>query len=99
MRLERLLAPTAGLILGLAASITTTAVAETIIINEGVAVRESAVQRPARGMSMEAVEEKFGAPGTRHEAVGSPPITRWDYPDFSVFFEYRHVIHAVAKAS
>jgi hypothetical protein len=27
--------------------------------------------------------------------VGAPPITRWDYPNFSVFFEGDRVIHAV----
>ena len=25
-----------------------------------------------------------------------PPITRWDYEGFSVYFEHQHVIHAVA---
>ena len=30
-------------------------------------------------------------------AVGQPPITRWDFADYSVFFEYQHVIHAVPK--
>ena len=51
--------------------------------------------RPERGSSMSAVEARFGAPARRYEAVGKPPITRWDYPGFSVFFEYSHVIHAV----
>ncbi|MFO1378413.1 MAG: hypothetical protein U1F14_15565 [Steroidobacteraceae bacterium] len=51
--------------------------------------------RPERGSSMSAVEARFGAPVRRYEAVGKPPITRWDYPGFSVFFEYSHVIHAV----
>jgi hypothetical protein len=31
--------------------------------------------------------------------VGAPPITRWDYADFSVFFEHNLVIHAVARRS
>jgi hypothetical protein len=51
--------------------------------------------RPVRGSSMSAVEARFGAPTRRYEAVGRPPITRWDYAGFSVFFEYSHVIHAV----
>jgi hypothetical protein len=80
------------------AGITGGAIAETIIVNDGVAVRESTVERPSRGMSMEAVEQKFGAPATRHNAVGSPPITRWDYPGFSVFFENNLVLHSVALA-
>jgi len=42
---------------------------------------------------------QFGAPKTRHDAVGKPPITRWDYDGFSVYFEYQHVVHAVAVAT
>jgi hypothetical protein len=72
------------------------AVAETIVIDDQVAVREANVTTPARGMSMRAVEQKFGAPATRHPTVGQPPITRWDYAGFSVFFEHDKVIHAVA---
>ena len=44
---------------------------------------------------MTQVEAKFGAPVTKHDAVGQPPITRWDYPGFSVFFEHDRVIDAV----
>jgi hypothetical protein len=44
---------------------------------------------------MERVESAFGAPTNRHAAVGDPPITRWDYPGFAVYFEYQHVIHSV----
>jgi hypothetical protein len=51
---------------------------------------------PARGQSMAAVERQFGAPAERQSAVGQPPITRWVYPGFVVFFEYDHVVHAVA---
>ena len=81
-----------------AAGITGAATAETIIANDGVAVRESTIERPGRGMAMEAAEQRFGAPATRHNAVGNPPITRWDYPGVSVFFENNLVIHSVAIA-
>ena len=56
----------------------------------------SGVAKPTMGMSMEMVEERFGAPERRGDAVGKPPITRWDYANFSVYFEYQTVIHAVA---
>lgn len=56
---------------------------------------QSTTHRPARGMSMEKVEANFGSPASRVPAVGSPPISRWEYPGFVVFFEYNHVIHAV----
>lgn len=74
------------------------AAAETIVVDEQVMVREATVERPARGMSMRAVEERFGQPTNRHATVGQPPITRWDYAGFSVFFEHDKVIHAVATS-
>ena len=52
---------------------------------------------PTRGALMSQVQAKFGTPAEIHGAVGNPPITRWDYPGFSVFFEHQHVIHAVLK--
>jgi hypothetical protein len=51
---------------------------------------------PTRGSDMSTVEKRFGAPQARPAAVGQPPITRWDYPGFSVYFEYQHVVHSVA---
>jgi hypothetical protein len=52
--------------------------------------------RPSRGMTMSRVESRFGEPAQRMAAVGEPPITRWEYPGFVVYFEYDKVIHAVA---
>ena len=31
-------------------------------------------------------------------AVGNPPISRWEYPGFVVYFEHEHVIHSVVSA-
>ncbi|MGD9843180.1 MAG: hypothetical protein AB7F79_06840 [Steroidobacteraceae bacterium] len=56
-----------------------------------------AVTTPARGVSMSQVEARFGAPTQRNGAIGNPPITRWDYPNFSVFFEYQYVVHSVIR--
>lgn len=53
--------------------------------------------RPTRGMTAASVESKFGAPQSKHAAVGDPPISRWEYQSFVVFFEYDRVIHAVVK--
>lgn len=64
-------------------------------INQGDAL---AGVRPNRGMSMETVESRWGTPLTKRSAVGEPPITRWEYPTFVVYFEYRNVIHAVNTA-
>lgn len=52
---------------------------------------------PQHGMKMDEVERHYGSPVSREPAVGNPPITRWNYPGFSVFFEHRTVLHAVQK--
>lgn len=57
---------------------------------------EASGARPSRGMSMETVEATYGAPAKRIPAVGEPPISRWEYPGFVVYFERHLVIHSVA---
>jgi hypothetical protein len=58
---------------------------------------------PTRGMSMDNVEHIFGVPQEKLPAVpdpGSklhPPITRWVYPNYVVYFEYNLVINTVMK--
>jgi hypothetical protein len=51
---------------------------------------------PERGASMAQVEQRFGVPTQRISPVGQPPIARWVYPSFVVYFEGNLVIHAVA---
>jgi hypothetical protein len=70
--------------------------AETLVVGDQVSVRASSIPLPQRGSGKSAVETRFGAPRAKHDAVGSPPITRWDYEGFSVYFEHDHVVHAVA---
>jgi len=52
---------------------------------------------PMRGMTMDKVQARFGTPSQKLAAVGQPPITRWEYPSYVVYFEYDHVIHSVVK--
>jgi hypothetical protein len=73
--------------------------AETIAVDSGIAVKESDVATPARGMTMDQVATKFGAPVTKVPAVGKPPISRWEYPGFIVYFEANYVIHSVVANS
>ncbi|NIP73512.1 MAG: hypothetical protein GWO16_11000 [Gammaproteobacteria bacterium] len=54
------------------------------------------VPRPTRGMSMDQVRQRFGDPLQTHPPVGDPPITRWVYDRFTVYFEHQYVIHSVA---
>jgi hypothetical protein len=79
--------------LGLAA----TASADTLLL-EGISMDSAtADQRPRRGMSMESVESRFGAPTSRVAPVGEPPISRWEYPGFIVYFEHDLVLHAAVR--
>ena len=53
---------------------------------------------PHRGMTMEQVKQSFGEPIKTIAPVGKPPISRWVYDGFIVYFEDGHVIHALATA-
>lgn len=81
----------AALLLGASAPL----LAETLAIDGQVAIKASGVETPQRGTSMEAVEARFGAPSNKSAAVGTPPITKWFYPNFVVVFEHDKVLHAV----
>lgn len=50
---------------------------------------------PVRGQLQRSVLDQFGLPDEEHKPVGNPPITRWDYRDFSVYFENTHVVDSV----
>lgn len=77
----------------------TAASAETLLINR--VQEENQAAMPARGMSMDQVAARFGAPSERLDPRGGqkrqwPPINRWVYPAFTVYFEKNKVIDAVA---
>lgn len=62
----------------------------------------AAISAPARGTKQTAVVRQFGEPLKRHAPVGGgnpqqPPITRWDYDGWSVFFENDVAIDVVVK--
>jgi hypothetical protein len=55
---------------------------------------------PGRGTHMDTVLRRFGEPSQRLAAVGGnlpqhPPITRWIYPDYTVYFERELVIASI----
>lgn len=56
-----------------------------------------ALSLPYRGMTMEAVTTQYGAPLQKASPVGDPPIIRWEYDKFAVYFESEYVIHSVIK--
>jgi hypothetical protein len=88
----------AALVCGCAIAATTVTLADTLVVNDQLQVRDSQIGRPRRGITMGEVEKQFGAPATRHPTVGSPPITRWDYNGFAVVFEHDRVIDSVVLA-
>jgi hypothetical protein len=73
--------------------------ADIVASEDGIAVRDAGVAAPARGMTMAQVASKFGDPVTKVPAVGKPPISRWEYSGFVVYFERDRVLHAVVSAS
>lgn len=56
------------------------------------------VLRPQRGVAMDGVRSRFGEPAEVLGPVGEPPITRWIYQDYTVYFERDRVIHSVVHA-
>ena len=52
---------------------------------------------PRMGMKKAEVERQFGTPLGRKAPVGDPPISRWDYSTYSVYFERNTVLHTVHK--
>jgi hypothetical protein len=70
--------------------------AELIAVDGKPVLRSDSQPKPSRGMTMQAVEAQFGAPAQKRGTVGKPPITRWDYAGFAVYFEFDRVVHAVS---
>ena len=55
------------------------------------------IERPESGMKKSRVEQRYGKPQSMGKAVGEPPISSWEYTDYTVYFEYDRVIHTVLK--
>lgn len=69
--------------------------ADVLIINE---VRQvESMDLPKNGQNKATVEAKFGAPLKKKPAVGDPPISSWEYKQFSVYFEYDLVLFTVLE--
>lgn len=69
------------------------ACADVLIIDEVRQVEK--MDLPENGQSKANIESKFGTPAQKHQAVGDPPISRWDYGDYSVYFEFDLVLFSV----
>ncbi|WP_435101309.1 hypothetical protein [Arhodomonas sp. AD133] len=72
----------------------TPAAADTLLVDK---VKAGEGAEPVNGTAMSTVESRYGEPESREGPVGDPPITRWDYAEFSVYFEHDSVIHTVVR--
>ena len=61
------------------------------------AAQKQHLERPANGMTRGQVAARFGEPQSVVSAVGDPPISTWEYTDYTVFFENDRVLHSVLK--
>ena len=53
------------------------------------------IQTPRNGLTMSQIRQQFGNPKAELPAVGEPPISRWEYDGYSVFFENDLALHSV----
>ncbi|GAB1407386.1 hypothetical protein MASR1M8_13050 [Thermomonas brevis] len=72
-------------------------VGDTLLIER---VQSEPANLPARGMTMQQVQARFGVPAQRLEPRGGqkrqwPTIHRWSYPGYTVYFERTRVIDVV----
>ena len=74
-----------------------TSQADILLIDRVVAKENMAL--PQKSATMNQVRTAFGDPLSESPAVGDPPITRWAYEGFIVYFEHQHVITTVLKKS
>jgi hypothetical protein len=73
-----------------------TSLAEDIRIPVGEQAKDQIpVDMPTKGMSKERVKALFGEPSEEIPAKGQPPISRWKYQEFTVYFDSNAVIHCV----
>ncbi len=56
---------------------------------------QPSIDMPTKGMSKERVKSLFGEPLEDVPAKGQPPISRWKYQEFTVYFDSNTVIHCV----
>ncbi len=84
---------TIAVLLFVAGASALSAAADVLLIED--VERARSMQLPGNGLSKQQVTQRWGEPTQRYAAVGDPPITRWRYPGFSVYFEYDLVISAV----
>lgn len=72
--------------------------ADTVAIPLGQQGKAWNIETPRHGITKSQVQARFGAPDAQSGPVGEPPIYKWTYDQFSVYFEGDRVIHSVVQA-
>ena len=85
----------AALLVAVAATPMAVSAQTTTTEQPAVASDQTTMVVPQNGDKMDQVRARFGEPVTIDPAVGDPPITRWLYTGFTVYFEYETVLHSV----
>lgn len=70
---------------------------DTLMIPIGSQGQEATIKTPAKGLKQADVRNQYGEPESATDAVGEPPISRWNYPQFTVYFEGESVVHSVIR--
>lgn len=83
-------------ILGILLALTLQPIAADVLLIDEVRQSER-MQLPVNGQTKADVKVEYGAPAKQYAAVGDPPITRWDYDKYSVYFEYDLVLFSVLE--
>lgn len=74
--------------------------ADVVRIPIGQQAREKQIlETPRRGTTKAEVRRRFGEPQREIPAVGSPPISSWEYENYRVYFEGDLVLHSVLKGT
>ena len=77
-------------------SLTSTIQADKLSVHLADKVQQQ-IDTPKNGQRMAQIEQNFGAPSEKKSPIGEPPISRWVYPSFIVYFENDIVLHTVIK--
>lgn len=72
------------------------AAADTLEVPVG-AQAEDTYTEQVRGLKKDEVTSRLGDPIGIQGPVGDPAITRWEYADFYVYFEWDVALHTVKK--
>jgi len=71
-------------------------IAETISVPVGQqGTDQQNAAKPIKGLSKAQVLSKFGEPEKKASPIGTPPISRWVYTGYTVYFDSDYVIHSV----